>query len=331
MEKTSRREFIAAAAAGLGGLAVLGGAETGRPPQALPRRALGRTGVEVTVLGLGTGPMGHRNGNNPDLPTLVEAFGEAIDRGITYVDTARNYGPSEVALGEVLRTRRDKVFLAAKVMADTFDEARARFAETMGRLRVERLDLLHLHSVGERDVDAVLRPKDGAWAFLRKLKEEGRTRFLGLTAHSRPEKVARMIRETGDVDAIMVALNFVDRHVYGFEEKVLPLAREKGIGVMAMKVFGGVRASGLAGFANYGAPTPQPAQMPAGLQLDAMRYILSLEGVAGMVIGPGSAAEVRENIERIRAARPLAPADLAALVEKGKALAPAWGPRWGPA
>jgi hypothetical protein len=331
----SRRQFVrnggllvaAAGALGYRSLGLAAPVPEGTAPAkdaAIPRKKLGRTGAEVSILGLGTAPMGHRNGNNPDLPPLIEVFTEAIDRGINYLDTGRIYGRAEEALGKVLEGRRDKVFLVTKVWAESYVEAEGKFRESMSKLKVDHVDLLHLHSTGDKDIDKVL-AKDGSWEFLRKVKKEGRTRFLGLSGHSRPARFVRMIEETGEVDAIMIAMNFADRHTYGFEEKVLPVARKHGVGVMAMKVFGGIRG----GFSNYGAKVPHPSQMDKGLHESAIRYALSLEGVTGMVIGVHDAEQLRRNVEVVLAAKPLSTEELAALVEKGKDLASTWGARFG--
>ncbi len=326
----SRREFVKVG--GAIAAAVVGGESLGRAEEKpatgaaqIPRSRLGKTGVEVSILGLGTAPMGHRNGNKPDLPPLISVFSEAIDRGINYIDTGRIYGRSEEALGDVLKTRRDKVFLVTKVWAEEAEDARKKLEESLRTLKVDHVDLLHLHSAGDKKIDKVLGPK-GSWEFLRAAKKEGKTRFLGLSGHSRPANFVKVIEETDEVDALLIAMNFVDRHVYGFEEKVLPVARKRGIGVMCMKVFGGVRG----GFSNYGAVTPHPAQMAPEFHATSIRYALSLEGVTGMVIGVHDAEQLRKNIEMVLAAKPLPEAELAALIEKGKSFAGAWGPRFGP-
>ncbi|MGH9360752.1 MAG: aldo/keto reductase, partial [Thermoanaerobaculia bacterium] len=261
----SRRDFLKA-----GGVVVAAGAVGLSAPEErrIPRRVLGRTGAEVSILGLGTACMGHRNGNNPDLPPLIQVFSEAIERGINYIDTARIYGRAEEALGEVLKGRRDQVFLVTKVWSEDAEDAEKKFGESLRWLKTDRADLVLLHSTGDKKIDKVLGPK-GSWEFFRKIKKEGRTRFIGLSGHSRPQNFVRMIEETREVDAVLMAMNFADRHTYGFEEKVLPVARKHGVGVMAMKVFGGIRGS----FANYPAKDPHPSQMDPAFHRDAMRYI----------------------------------------------------------
>jgi hypothetical protein len=257
-----------------------------------------------------------------DVEECAAVFSEAIDLGINYVDTARIYVDAETALGRVLKTRRDKVFLVTKCMTDTRADAEKSFESSLRELGVDHVDLLHLHSTGDRDLDKVLSP-GGAWDYFLKLKEQGKTRFLGITGHNRPEKFLRMLG-TDQVDVMMVAMNFVDRHTYGFEEKVLPEARKHKTGVMAMKVFGGISG----GFAFN--RMKRPSQMdPIHLQI-AVRYSLSLEGVTGVVIGVHSSAELRQNIRYVLNVPPLSPSELAALDAHGKQLAQEWGPRFGP-
>ncbi|MBI4604850.1 MAG: aldo/keto reductase [Planctomycetes bacterium] len=285
----------------------------------IPKRVLGRTGEKVSILGLGTACMGE---GPQDADECASVFSEAIDRGIDYVDTARIYGDAETALGRVLKTRRDKVFLATKCMTDTREAAERSFETSLKELQVDRVDLLHLHSCGDRDLDQVLGP-GGAWEYLLRQKEKGRARFLGITGHNRPEKFVRMLG-TDQVDAIMVAMNFADRHTYGFEAKVVPAALEHETGVMAMKVFGGIRG----GF-SYNR-VRRPSQMDPIFLGIAVRYALSIEGLTGIVLGVHDAGELRQNIRYVLSAPPLSASELAALEAHGKRIAAEWGPRFGP-
>ena len=169
-ETMSRREWLAdGAKAGLGAAALgfgvgagcqgPGGSLEERPPGPdddlgpLPTRLLGRTGERVTILGLGTACMGEGPQSTDE---CVRVFSEAIDRGVRYVDTARIYRNAETALGQVLRTRREEVFLVTKCMTDSREEAQKSFETSLRELQVESVDLLHLHSTGGRDIDQVL-------------------------------------------------------------------------------------------------------------------------------------------------------------------------------
>jgi predicted aldo/keto reductase-like oxidoreductase len=329
-DQVSRRSFIGSGGALVGAAAIgsgLGGLAEAAPQSAspdddlgpIPRRVLGRTGAKVSILGFGTADMGE---GPQDTPTCAAVFAEAIDRGINYIDTARIYGNAEEALGQVLKTRRDKTFLVTKCMTDTRKDAQRSFETSLRTMGVDHVDLLHLHSTGDRDLDTVL-GKDGAWEYLLEMKKAGKTRFVGITGHNRPHKFLRML-ETKQVDVMMVAMNFVDRHVYGFEDKVLPKAREVGTAVMAMKVFGGVRG----GFAAN--RQRQPSQVdPIYLQI-ALRYSLGLEGVTGVVVGCHDEIELRQNIRYVLHAPPLSKVEHEALLDHGERIAPEWGARFGP-
>ncbi len=328
----SRRSFIGAGGAAAGAAALgLGGslpAAWAAPPTApigddedlgeIPQRVLGTTGAKVSIIGLGTACMGE---GPQDTATCVKVFSEAIDRGITYVDTARIYGNAEDALGEVLKTRRDKVFLATKCMENTRKGATRSFETSIKKLGVDHVDLLHLHHTGGRDLDIVL-AEGGMWDYFLELKKAGKARFLGITGHNRPLQFLRML-DTKQVDVMMVAMNFVDRHIYGFEDKVLPRAREVGTAAMAMKVFGGIRG----GFAFN--RQRRPAQMDPIFMQIAVRYSLSLEGVTGVVIGCHDEQEMRQNIRYVLNAPPLSKPEMDALAKHGERIAPSWGPRLG--
>lgn len=329
----SRRAFLQrgggiVAGAGLG-LTMTGSADAAtdetEKPGKIPTTTLGRTGIKISILGLGTADLGEQNRKKPSVPKLVTVFSDAIDRGITYVDTARIYGRAEEALATVLAKRRDKVVLATKVWASTYDEAKASFEKSLETMKVDHVDVLHIHSLGDKDVDAIL-GKDGALKYLEEQKKNGRIRAIGITGHSRPANFVRLL-ETGKVDVMMVAMNFVDRHIYGFEEKVLPVARKHKTGVLAMKVFGGIQG----GFRNYGAKKAHPSQMPSEHHLESIRYARTLEGVSGMVIGVHASEQVHQNIAMVLAAKPFSKKELAALCEKGEPLAPKWTARFGPA
>lgn len=291
----------------------------------IPTATLGKTGAKVSILGLGTACLGHKNANKPKIRQLEPVFSEAIDRGISYVDTARIYGRAEDALKKVLKTRRENVFLVTKVWAETKEEAEESFYESIDKLGVDSVDLLLLHSCGGKDIDKVL-ADGGSWKFMQGLKKQGKTRFVGLSGHSRPANFVRMIRETKEVDAIMIAMNFVDYNTYGFEEKVLPVARALGVGVMCMKVFGGIQG----GFKNYTATKPFPSQMPQKFHRDAIRYAKGLKGVSGYVLGVHSAAQLRQNIKMVRNEKPFSKDEMTAARKLGKELAEKWGPRFGP-
>jgi hypothetical protein len=125
--------------------------------------------------------------------------------------------------------------------------------------------------VGERNLDTAL-SNDGAWRYILEQKAAGRARFVGITGHNNPANFMRMLA-TDEVDVMMTIMNFVDHSTYGFSRGVREEALARGVGVMAMKVFGGtesvLRPGG--GLANSNAPEPHPSNMELALTPSAVR------------------------------------------------------------
>ncbi len=285
----------------------------------LPHRWLGKTGEQVPALGMGTGP----GGLGMEDDKAIALYERAIDLGVTYFDTAPGYRRAQTQLGQVMRRRRDEVFLVTKTSTARADEALKILGKSLQDLQTERVDLTYVHSLGNLDVDQVL-AGDGALAGLREAQKRGWTRYVGFTAHNMPWKAARVLREA-DVDVAMVALNFVDRHTYNFHEAVLPLAAERGVGIAAMKVYGGARDM------KYDKPRPSALETHGSdYHEKALRYVLSLPGVAVAVIGMYREEELLQNVEWVQNHSPIAPAEEKALVSQGREIAKAWGPHFGP-
>jgi predicted aldo/keto reductase-like oxidoreductase len=317
----NRRQFLKRAT-GAAVLATWGGRTGAAEPtvEGLPTRILGRTGERVTILGLGTAPIGE----GP--PTTAEAekiFGEVIDRGVTYVDTARSYGNAEEALGRLMPTRRDRVFLVTKLWTDNGAKAEKLLATSLKTLKVDHLDLVHIHHVGGKNVEKVL-AKNGILEFLLKQKAAGKLRFIGLSGHCRPPRFLKVL-ETGQIDVVMPVMNYADVNTYGFETKVLPECRRQNVGVVAMKVYVGIKG----GFRNHRKGHVGCATRPELLPR-ALAYALDLEGVAVANIGPYTLKQALQNIAFAKQYKPLDDEQRAALLEEGKKLAADIGPRYGP-
>lgn len=285
----------------------------------LPTRRLGKTGLEVPILGCGTAPGGSGLADGD----AIDLFHRAIDLGVTYLDTAPGYGRAHRQLREVLTERRDEVTLVTKAPVDTAREALDSLAQSLRDLGVDQVDIAYVHHLGARDAEQVL-GSDGALAGLRQAKRAGMTRFIGFTSHSHPAQSARALAEH-DLDVIMVPVNYGDQHTYGFERQVLPVAHRHDVGIAAMKVYGG--ATGM----KYEAP--RPAALTANGPIDhepAMRWALDQAGVAIAVIGMFSQAELEQNVRWAHRARPLTPDERRALDAEGRALARSWGDHFGP-
>ena len=324
--ETPRREFIShslATAGALGALSIISadapadGAEA-HDDGALPRRVLGRTRVRVTLLGIGVAPLGSDKTSTAEAESVVHA---AIDEGIRYVDVSPDYGNAEAKLKNVLKTRRDQVFLVTKVNPDRQDRAgvQKQLEESLARMGVESVDAVHIHNLGDFDMARLFTP-DGALAGLKEARKRGLVRFIGTSGHMRPSRFVTAI-DTGDIDLTMNALNFADRQNYPFEELVLPAARRHATGIVAMKVLGGAKDW------KYDGQTQATLTQHHG---QAIRYSLGLPGVACAVIGFSNAQEIHQAVEVARHFKPLSEVELTALLQTGKVLAVTRGLYYGP-
>ena len=317
----NRREFLMRAGSAGAGLVLAAASQptSARPTDALPTRVLGRTKENVSILGLGTapageGPVGVQDG--------IRIFSEAIDRGVTYIDTARIYGNAEEILGHIIPKQRDKLFVVTKVSTDNAARAERSLSESMRLLKTEQIDLVHIHSIGSKKIDRVL-AKDGVLNYLLKQKEAGKIRFIGISGHNRPPNFVRML-QTDQIDVAMCVMNYADRNIYDFESKVLPEARKRNVGCAAMKVYVGIKG----GFPNhrsgYVGCVTEPDSLP-----HAMSYALDLEGVSVAVVGPYTVEQSIQNVQIAQKYKPLSAEQRNALLEYGKKLAPTLGPRYG--
>jgi predicted aldo/keto reductase-like oxidoreductase len=284
-------------------------------PSLLPLRRFGKTEERVPVIGLGTGPAGM--GLSDD--AAVALYEATIDRGVTYLDTAPGYGRAQVQLGQVLARRRDEVFVATKCYAATAAEALRIQEQSLLDLQTDHVDLLYAHCVGSFDPDELLAP-DGVFAGLREAQRRGWTRYIGFTAHHHPAKSVLLL-ERVEVDAVMLAMNFADRHTYDFEQRLLPRAQSLDLGIAAMKVYGGARGM------DY--QTPRPSALEDRDHHRAFRYALGLPGVAVAVIGMYTIEELERNVAWARAWEPLTPDEETALEAEGRSIAGEWGAHFG--
>lgn len=328
-----RRQFLAGLGTLVGAGALAGTAlaatlnsDAGTNAAGLPLRTLGRTKEKVTLLGLGTACVGH---SMPGANVGVPVYRAAMEAGVSLIDTARGYDDAEGYLGELMPQWRDQIFLTTKAMpngATPAEAARAMqrdFERSLRLLKTDHVDLLYIHNAGNQQPEIILGPK-GPLDFVRQMKATGKTRFIGVTSHCRVPRLTRIL-QTGEIDVIMVVLNFADYHTYRFEEDILPEARKQGCGILAMKVFGG-HGRGFGGYRQKG-----PSKIPRGHLEPALRYSLSIEGVASAVVGAYTIEEVRENVEWAKRFKPLNADESVALRLKGKELAANWGTRFGPA
>ena len=200
----------------------------------LPKRTLGRTNVEVSILAFGCGS---RFLMYEDEESAIAALNRAIDLGITYLDTAYAYGDgkSESRVGKVMTTRRKDVWLATKIPDRTRDGFLRRLESSLARLQTDHVDLVHIHSLGQANDLEKVEASDGALRGLLEAREQKLARFIGMTSHTNGEVLAAAIQRH-DLDCVQMALN-ASRNG-GFEALALPAANAKNLGVIAMKVTG---------------------------------------------------------------------------------------------
>ena len=307
----TRRDFGRKAALAGGALAVSAGAAKAAE---LERRLLGKTGIEVAVLGIGSAPLGA-----PEISqsTVNDVLSAAIDHGINYLDTAPIYRQAERRLGPALEGRRDKFVLVSKVESTSKQDATWQVQESLQKLRTDYLDVVHLHNVGRTDrfpsLDVLLGP-DGALQALLDLKEKGVVRHVGMTCHLRPGRALPVMR-TGKIELVMAAVNPGDRHIYNFEGTVFEEARERGLGIVAMKVLGGLVGDKPLLLDRYD---------------DAVRYALGIPGLSVAILGMKSVAELERAVKTVKAYEPLSEQDERRISAVGKELAVAWGEHRGP-
>jgi len=242
----TRRQFLEAAAATAAAAPALGAGGA----SLLPTRPFGKTGIEVPVLGFGSGS---RFLMYADEDKALEALGRAIDLGITYIDTAHAYGDgkSEERIGRLMPERRKHVTLATKLPGRKADDAKRQLELSLKRLKTDRLDVLHIHNLsGEKDLAAIEAP-DGVLKVLYEARDQKIARAIGITCHAAPSALKAAL-ERHDFDCTQMALNAALARMAdapggmkatrmpagGFEELALPVAVRKNMGVIAMKVFG---------------------------------------------------------------------------------------------
>jgi len=294
--KISRRDFL--------GTAAITGATALAATDAIPTRVLGRTGARVSILAMGGGS---RFLMYPDEDKALEALNRAFDLGITYMDTAYSYGNgrSEERIGKVMKTRRKGIFLATKIEARKGDEAQRILEGSLKRLQTDHLDLIHVHSLtDEKDLGDVEAP-GGVLQVLLKLRDQKVTRFIGITSHTDPS-VLKMALERHDFDCTQMALNAARAGMQSgkggmvlnadlktsFEDVALPVARQKKMGVIAMKIF--------AQEALVGQAPPEKL----------LYYPLSLPGVTLAVAGMPKFEFIDQNVALAKAFKPLPPAEM---------------------
>ena len=271
----------------------------------VPHRTLGRTGIQVSALGLG----GYHLGSAKSQQEANDMVAAAMDAGVNFFDNAWDYhmGHSEEVIGIALKGKRDKAVVMTKVCTHGRgkDVAMRQLEESLRRLRTDYLDVWQIHEViYENDPDLIFAPGGAAEALV-EAKQQGKVRAIGFTGHKDPSIHLRMLSHKFPFDTVQMPLNCLDATFRSFETEVLPEARRQGIAVLGMKSLGG---SGE--IVTHGAATPA----------EALRYAMSLP-VAATISGNESMEVLLQNLATARGFHPMSDAEMQALRERCKVFA----------
>ena len=287
---TSRREFLGVTGAALTSASLLSG-QTG-PAGNVPQRPLGKTGLRVSILGVG----GFHLGAAKDQDEACRIVAAALDAGINFFDNAWEYheGRSEEWLGTALKGKRDRAVVMTKVCTHGRDKATAMrmLEESLRRLQTDHLDVWQIHEViYDNDPDLIFKT-DGAIEALAQAKKDGKARFVGFTGHKDPSIHLKMLAHGFPFDTVQMPLNCFDASFRSFERLVLPELNKRGIAPLGMKSMGG---SGE--MVRHGAVTAA----------EALRYAMSLP-VAVTISGMESMSVLQQNLEVACGFQPLSAA-----------------------
>jgi uncharacterized protein len=274
----TRREFIRRA--------IVGGAITGVFSRAgsvfgqtdlhtVDRRRLGRCGVDVSILGLGLGGA-FMDAYENQLDARHAMLESALTKGINYWDTARSYGPSESMIAPVLTRNRSRVFLASKSDSRDYDGFKRDLEESLRVLRTDYIDLYQLHDLRPSESANLSSIESGAVRAAREAREQKTIRAFGITGHSGAGMLIECIKRF-DPDTVLTVFLATHPENGRFEQELLPLARTRQMGVIAMKTIRYGRSAGLS----------------SG---ELLRYTLSLNGVHTTIVGLDTPAHLAANV-----------------------------------
>jgi aryl-alcohol dehydrogenase-like predicted oxidoreductase len=200
---------------------------------AMPMRRFGRTGVQVSQLGLG----GWHVGIQKEPSESVRLIHLAMDHGVNFLDNSIDYneGQSELRMGQALKGRRDKVFLMTKHNFRDKKSALRDLEISLKRLQTDYLDLWQFHSIERVEDPDWIFEKNGAIEAAEWARKQGKARFIGFTGHKSPDYHLKMLAKPYAWDAVQMPLNVLDPHFRSFERLVLPEALKRDLGIVGMK------------------------------------------------------------------------------------------------
>jgi uncharacterized protein len=268
-----------------------------------PKRPMGKTGLQVSILGIG----GYHIGTVSGQLEVNNMVAKALDHGINFFDNAWEYhkGLSEERIGIALKGKRDQAIVMTKVCTHgrKKDVAMRMLEESLTRLQTDHLDVWQVHEVIYYNDPEKAYDKEGVIEALAAAKQQGKVRFVGFTGHKNPSIHLDMLNRGFAFDTVQMPINPFDPSYRSFEREVLPLAVQKGMAVFSMKSMGG---SGEA--IVHGVLTPT----------EALSYAMSVPGVSTTISGMDSASVLDQNLSILREFQPLTEEQMADLREHGQ-------------
>ncbi len=276
----------------------------------LPLRKFGRTGVKVTMLGIGGAHVGRSSDKLAQ--QLIEA---ALEGGIRFFDNAEMYdlGGAETKYGKYLTPKyRDVAFIMTKTTAKDRKTAQEHLEASLKRMKTDYVDLWQIHDISSPgDVDSRIR--DGVLEVVRKAKESGKAKYIGFTGHSDLNAHQRMLEKTDILETCQMPINCFDPNYKSFINNVLPTLIKRDMAIIAMKTlsnggfFGGTRHF-------YGGDNPKIVPNVATVQ-EALHFVWSLP-VSTIVTGPDQVEMLQEKIDVARSFKQMSESDQLDLVER---------------
>lgn len=271
---------------------------TPTPDFQVPKRPMGKTGLQVSILGMGGYHLGAASGQE-EVNNMVA---KALDHGINFFDNAWEYhkGMSEERVGNALKGKRDRAIVMTKVCTHgrKKDVAMRQLEESLKRLQTDHLDVWQVHEViYYNDPEKACEP-DGVLEALTAAKQQGKVRFVGFTGHKNPSIHLDMLHRGYAFDTVQMPINPFDPSFRSFEREVLPVAVSKGMAVFSMKSMSGC-----------GEPIVHGALTPT----EALSYAMSVPGVSTTISGMDSMEVLDQNLRILHSFKPLEDAAMNAL------------------
>lgn len=280
--------------------------------EVLPRRPLGHTGANVTMLGLGGYHVG-RNSSEKEAQAIIET---SIAGGIRFFDNSESYqnGGAERRYGKYLIPKyRDEIFLMTKTDAENTKQARSSLENSLRRLKTEYIDLWQIHSIyTPNDVDNLL--DNGVMDVMLEAQKEGKVKFIGFTGHNNYKAHLHMLKRTQQFQTCQMPVNVLDPSYLSFIRNVLPILKKRDMGILAMKTLSDGRFFAKTR-SNPFWHSKNPV-VPGRITIkEALYFVWSLP-VSVLISGPDNAKMIQEKIDLAKSFKPLSESERQELINK---------------